>query len=132
MREMVPFHKPKKDIKQFDKSGEVVWICMNCKNMPEGDYGGKRKLEEYVDDIICTVKNVPSKLLREVNDLPPNLEFTFEALKDKREHIACRHIATRTSEHQKTDFPVGQQVSECCGSSRDFKWRNIDKCNASH
>ena len=98
--------------------------------MPVGNYGGKRKLSEgYVDDIICTVKNDPSKLLREVKDLPPNLELTFEALKDKREHIACRHIATRISEHQKTDFPVEQQVSECCGSSGDFMWRVIGQCN---
>ena len=47
--------------------------------MPAGDYGRKRKLfERYVDDIICTIKDDPKKLLQEVNDLHPNLELTPE------------------------------------------------------
>ena len=43
------------------------WICLICKNIPVGDYGGKRKLfERYVDDLICTVKNNTSKLIQEI------------------------------------------------------------------
>ena len=41
--------------------------------------------EIYVDDIICTAKNEPIKLLQEVNDLNPNLEFLPETLNYKRE-----------------------------------------------
>ena len=43
--------------------------------------------------------------------------------------LAC--IATKISEHQKTDSPVEQVLSECCGSSRAFEWRVIDQCNDS-
>ena len=69
----------KMDKEHYAKFGDVVWMCMNCKKLPVGDYGRKRKLfERYLDDIICTVKNDPNKLLQEVNDLNPNLEFTLK------------------------------------------------------
>ena len=34
---------------------------------------------------------------------------------------------TRIIEHQKTDSPVGQHVSECCGTAKAFNWRIIDQ-----
>ena len=50
------------------------------------DTGNKRKLfERYVDDIFCTVKDDPDKLLYRVNKLHNNLEFTIERLNENRE-----------------------------------------------
>ena len=47
--------------------------------MPIGDYGRKRKIfERFLDDIICTVKDDPNKLLQAVTDLHLNLEFALE------------------------------------------------------
>ena len=34
----------------------------------------------------------------------------------------CRPITTRIIEHQKADSPVGQRVSECCGTAKAFNW----------
>ena len=64
------------DQEHYAKFGDIVWMCMNCNNLPVGDYGRKRKLfKRYLDDlIICTVKDDPNKLFQEVNDLNPNLE----------------------------------------------------------
>ena len=70
----------------YEKVGIVVCIRLNCKNMPEGDYGRKHKIfERYVDDPSCTAKDDPSELLQEVNDLHPNLKFTIDTLNDKHE-----------------------------------------------
>ena len=30
----------------------------------------------------------------------------------------CRHVITRVTENQRNDSPVGQHVSDCCGSSK--------------
>ena len=66
--------------------GNVVWVCSLCKNKTDWDTGNKRKLfERYVDDIICTVKDDPDKLLNRVDKLHNNLEFTIERLNDNRE-----------------------------------------------
>ena len=66
--------------------GDVVWVCSLCKNKTDWDTGNKRKLfERYVDDIICTVKDHPDKLLNRVDKLHKNLEFTIERLNDHRE-----------------------------------------------
>ena len=71
---------------------------MNCKNIPVSNYGRKRKLfERYVDDIICTVKDDPNKLLHEVNDL--HLTFTLEILIDKRE-LAFLDMAVHVNEQR--------------------------------
>ena len=43
----------------------------------------------------------------------------------------CRHLATRISEHQKTDPPVGQHVVERCGVLSAFNDRLIDQCQDS-
>ena len=43
----------------------------------------------------------------------------------------CRHLATRISEHKKTDSPVRQHVVECCGALTVFKDKIIDQCQDS-
>ena len=43
----------------------------------------------------------------------------------------CRHLATRISEHQKTNSPVGQHVVECCGALTAFNYKIIDQCQDS-
>ena len=40
----------------------------------------------------------------------------------------CRHFATRISEHQKINSPVGQHVVECCGALTVFNYKIIDQC----
>ena len=42
-----------------------------------------------------------------------------------------RHLATRISQHQKTDSPVGKHVVEGCGSLAAFIFNIIDQCQDS-
>ena len=54
--------------------------------MQVGDYDRNLNLfKRYVDDSIFTITDNPNKLLQEVNDLHPNLEFTLETQNDKSE-----------------------------------------------
>ena len=43
----------------------------------------------------------------------------------------CRHLATKTSEHQKTDSLVGQNVVVCCGALSALNCKIIDQCQES-
>ena len=72
---------------QYDQMGDVVWVFSHCKNKTDWDTGKKKRklFERYVDDIICTVKDDPGKLLNRVNKLHNNLEFTIERLNENRE-----------------------------------------------
>ena len=70
--------------------------------MPVGNHGRKRKFfERFVDNITSTVKDNPNKLLQEVNDMHPNLEFTHEILKDKHE-LAFLGMAIHVIEQKMT------------------------------
>ena len=40
-------------------------------------------------------------------------------------------MATRISEYQKTDSPVGQHIVECCGALTAFNYKIIDECQES-
>ena len=40
----------------------------------------------------------------------------------------CRHVATRTTEHQKKDSPEGQHLVECCGTAHNTEWEILDTC----
>ena len=39
-----------------------------------------------------------------------------------------QHVATRNSEHQKKDSPVGQHLVECCGTAHNLEWEILDTC----
>ena len=43
----------------------------------------------------------------------------------------CRNLATRISERQKTNSPVGQHVVECCGALTASKNKISDQCQDS-
>ena len=80
MRELVPYQMPNCRQRAIRKIRRCRWDMSKLQNMPVGDYCRKRKLSErYVDDNICTVKDNPNKLLQEVNNLHPNLDFTLES-----------------------------------------------------
>ena len=82
--QIIKFQNIDKD--RYEKVGIIDWLCLNCKNMPVGDFGRKHKIfERYVDNPSCTAKDDPSELLQEVNDLHPNVKFTIDTLNDKRE-----------------------------------------------
>ena len=71
---------------------------MNCKNLPVVEYDRKWKvLESYIDDIICTVRDDPDKLLQEVNDLHSSSELTPETLNNNRE-LAFLDMAVHVNE----------------------------------
>ena len=98
----------------------------------------KRKLEKT-----CELKNIftTRKLYTCLSSLKPSFDSNWKS------HVVyefsccgcsstffgqiCRHLATRTSEHQKTGSLVGQHVMERCGAPTAFNYKIIDQCQDS-
>ena len=58
---------------------DVVWIFNYCSNQQTvGRYEEMKLFENYVDDIICTVRGDPDEYLKFANSLHNNLQFTSE------------------------------------------------------
>ena len=79
---------------------------------------------------------------RELRTFLPTLKLSFD--KNLNSHVVYKitcngcvsifigqtieNVTTRIPEHQKKNFPVGQQLVECCGTAHNFEWEILDTC----
>ena len=89
----------------------IVWICLNCKNLPVGDYGRKGQFfEKYVDDIICTAKTTALNRFKSQR-FASKFRIYSEILNDEHE-IAFLDMALHDDEQRMITCKWYQQTTD--------------------
>ena len=136
-----------KSQERYETKGYDVWKCFEFENS-QNDNQAKKRIERFIDDIICTVKSNPNDLLQLENNLQKKLQITMEKMDEKHKlafldmavyvderkmsPLSCtkcqrtlEKISTRVADLQRNP-QVGQHVSNYLGKSRAFDWCIID------